>query len=150
SGRVAISGNATATMVGGQLVSGDFFQTMGLKAAVGRLLTPADDTPSAEPVVVLNYGYWQSAFGGSREALGRRIQLNGAPFTIVGVAEPKFAGIAPGADYDLWLPLSDDKRITANNAILNDPREEAAFWWLTIIGRLSPEISLPKAQAMVS
>jgi predicted permease len=151
SGRVALSGNGPATMVDGQSVSGDFFRTLGIKAAAGRLLTAADDTPSAEPVVVLNYGYWQSAFGGSRDALGRTIELNGAAFTIVGVAEPRFSGITPGIDYDLWLPLSDNQRIATNGLFLrDDSRKEEANWWLTIIGRLSPEMPLPQAQAMAS
>lgn len=83
--------------------------------------------------------------------MGRTIELNGAAFTIVGVAEPRFAGITPGSDYDVWLPLSDDQRIDANNAILrNDHRTDAVFWWLTIVGRLSPETPLRQAQAVVS
>ena len=83
--------------------------------------------------------------------MGRTIELNGAPFTIVGVAEPRFNGITPGSDFDLWLPLSDKQRLTANDPFYQSvQRKDAAFWWLTIIGRLSPEIPLPKAQAMVS
>ncbi|PYT92637.1 MAG: hypothetical protein DMG36_13880, partial [Acidobacteria bacterium] len=89
SGRLNLSGNGPATVINGQLVSGDFFRTMGLKPAVGRLLDPADDTPSAAPVAVLNYGYWQSAFGGSRDVVGRTIELNSVPFTIIGVAEQR-------------------------------------------------------------
>ena len=112
SGRLNLTGNGPATVINGQLVSGDFFRTMGLKAATGRLLDAADDTPSAAPVAVLNYGYWQSAFGGSRDVVGRTIELNNVPFTIVGVAEQRFTGITPGSDYDVWLPLSDAQRIT--------------------------------------
>ena len=79
---------------------------MGVKAAAGRVLQPSDDSPSASPVAVLDYGYWQIAFGGSRDAIGRTIELNNVPFTIVGVAEQRFTGITPGSDYDVWLPLS--------------------------------------------
>jgi hypothetical protein len=74
---------------------------MGLKPAAGRLLETGDDTPSAAPVTVLNYGYWQSAFGGARDVVGRTIELNNVPFTIVGVAEQRFTGITPGSDYEV-------------------------------------------------
>jgi len=101
---------------------GLFFRTMGLKAAAGRLFDAADDTPSAAPVAVLNYGYWQSAFGGSRGVVGHTIELNSVPFTIIGIAEQRFTGITPGSDYDVWLPLSDAQRIT-------DPmRWQKPFW----------------------
>jgi predicted permease len=150
-GRLNLTGNGPAAVIGGQLVSGDFFRTMGLKAAVGRLLDPADDTPSAAPVAVLNYGYWQSAFGGSRDVIGRTIELNSIPFTIIGVAEPRFTGITPGSDYDVWLPLSDGQRIgTSGPMSWNDRQADVAFWWLTIIGRLKPEKRLAETQAAVS
>jgi predicted permease len=148
-GRLSLTGNGPATVINGQLVSGDFFRTMGLKAATGRLLHVADDTPSAAPVAVLNYGYWQSAFGGSRDIVGHAIELNNVPFTIVGVAEQRFTGITPGSDYDIWLPLSDAQRIT-------DPRRwqnrsgDMGNWWLTIVARLKPEALFAQAQAAVS
>src|SRR5882762_9399681 len=112
SGRLNLTGNGPATVINGQLASGEFFRTMGLKAAAGRLFEAADDKPSAAPVAVLNYGYWQSAFGGSLDVVGHTIELNSVPFTVVGVAERRFTGITPGSDYDVWLPLSDAQRIT--------------------------------------
>jgi len=149
SGRLNLSGHGPATVINGQLVSGDFFRTMGLKAAVGRLLDTTDDTPSAAPVAVLNYGYWQSAFGGARDVVGRTIELNSVPFTIIGVAEQRFTGITPGSDYDVWLPLSDAQRI--NNPIFWQNRSgDVSNWWLTIIGRLKPATQLAQAQAAVS
>jgi predicted permease len=149
SGRLNLTGNGAATVINGQLVSGDFFHTMGLKAATGRLIDTTDDTPSAAPVAVLNYGYWQSAFGGSRDVVGRTIELNNVPFTIIGVAEQRFTGISPGSDYDLWLPLSDAQRIT-DPMRWRDRRSDVSYWWLTIIGRLKPETQLAQAQAPVS
>jgi predicted permease len=138
-------------VVNGQLVSGDFFRTMGLKLALGRLLDTSDDTPSAAPVAVLNYGFWQSAFGGSRDIVGRTIELNGVAFTIIGVAEQRFTGIAPGSDYDVWLPLSDGERISTSGPFRWQNRQaDAAFWWLTIMGRLKPGTSLAQAQAVAS
>jgi predicted permease len=150
-GRMNLTGNGPAMVVNGQLVSGDFFRTMGLNPALGRLLDTLDDTPSAAPVAVLNYGYWQSAFGGSRDIVGRTIELNGVAFTIIGVAEQRFTGIAPGSDYDVWLPLSDGERISTSGPFRWQNRQaDAAFWWLTIMGRLKPGTSLAQAQAVAS
>jgi len=149
SGRLNLTGNGAAAVINGQLVSGDFFHTLGLKAATGRLIDTTDDMPSAAPVAVLNYGYWQSAFGGSRDVVGRTIELNSVPFTIVGVAEQRFTGITPGSDYDVWLPLSDAQRITPLMR-WRDRQSDASYWWLTIIGRLKPETQLAQAQAPVS
>ncbi|MDX6578379.1 MAG: hypothetical protein QOE96_4332 [Blastocatellia bacterium] len=75
SGRLNLTGNGPATVINGQLVSGDFFRTMGLKPTAGRLLEAEDDKPSAAPVAVLNYGYWQSAFGGSPNSPWRKYLL---------------------------------------------------------------------------
>lgn len=150
-GRLNLTGNGAATIITGQLVSGDFFRTMGLKPAIGRLFEAADDAPAAAPVTVLNYGYWQSAFGGSRDVVGRTIELNNVPFTIVGVGEQRFTGITPGSDYDVWLPLADGQRINTSGPFRwNDRQSDVAFWWLTIIGRVKPETQLTQTQAIVS
>jgi predicted permease len=148
-GRLDLTGNGPASVINGQVVSGDFFRALGVKSSVGRVLQPSDDQPSAAPVAVLNYGYWQSAFGGSREVIGRTIQLNNVPFTIVGVAERRFTGITPGSDYDIWLPLADTQRIT-NPARWENRQSNVAFWWLTTVGRLKPEILAPQAQAVLN
>jgi predicted permease len=148
-GRLNLTGNGAATVINGQLVSGDFFRTMGLKAAIGRLLETSDDTPSAAPVAVLNYGYWQSAFGGGRDVIGRTIELNNVPFTIVGVVERRFTGITPGSDYHVWLPLSDAQRIT-DAMRWQDKQGDVSIWWLTIIGRLKARSQLAQSQAAVS
>jgi predicted permease len=147
-GTMYLSGVGSATTVDAEAVSGSFFHAMGIRAAAGRLVEPADDTPSAEAVAVLSYGYWQSAFGGSRDAMGRVIDLQGLPLTIVGVAEPGFRGITPGSNFDLWVPLSDYARVMGwpPGRRQDDPRE----WLLTIIGRLKPGERRAQAQAAVS
>ncbi len=147
--RLDLSGNGPPSVINGQIASGDFFHTLGVKAAVGRVFEPSDDSPSAAPVAVLNYGYWQSAFGGSRDVIGRTIDLNNVAFTIIGVAEQRFTGITPGSDYDVWLPLSDAQRIT--DAMRWQNRQgDVSFWWLTIVGRLKPGTQLAQAQAAAS
>lgn len=152
SGPLALTGNGPASMISGQLVSGDFFRTLGVRASAGRVLAAYDDSPAAAPVAVLNYGYWQSSFGGSNDVIGRTIELNGVPFAIVGVAEQQFTGITPGSDYDVWLPLASGSRIT-NPMMWNNRQNNVSFWWLTVLGRLKTEsanAAAPQAQAAIS
>jgi predicted permease len=149
SGPLALTGNGAASIIGGQLVSGDFFRTLGVKAAAGRVLESSDDSPAATPAAVLNYGYWQSAFGGARDAIGRTIELNGAAFTVVGVAEQRFTGITPGSDYDVWLPLAAGQRIS-DPMMWGNRQDNVSYWWLTVLGRLKAGTGLPQAQAAVS
>lgn len=148
-GRVDLSGNGTASVLGVQAVSGGFFSTLGVRAAAGRLIAPSDDSVSAPPVVVLNYGYWKSQFGGSPSAIGRTVRLNNVPFTIIGVADQRFDSLSPGTIYDVWLPFS------ALPLIHPDAQERARptdiyNWWLLIIGRLKPGVARLQAQAEVS
>jgi predicted permease len=143
-----LSGNGAATIVNrAQLFSGQSFTTLGVRAALGRTLEPADDAPADAPAVVLSYGFWQSAFGASPDVIGRTIKLNGLPFTIVGVAEQGFAGLTPGRRSDLWLPLSARPRL--------DPRwthdeDDSGSWWLVLVGRLKPGVSAKQAQAALT
>jgi len=148
-GPLALTGNGPASMINGQLVSGDFFRAMGVKAAAGRVFETSDDAPAAQPVAVLNYGYWQRSFGGARDAIGRTIELNGTPFTIIGAAEQRFTGITPGSDYDVWLPLAVGPHIT-NPMMWSNRQENVSYWWLTVLGRLKTGTNLPQAQAAVS
>lgn len=150
-GPLSVTGNGPATMINAEseFVSGDFFRTLGLKAAVGRLFDARDDVPGAAPVVVLDYGYWQSAFGGARNAVGRTIDLNNIPFTIIGVAEQRFSGLAPGTDDDLWLPLASAERVT-NSRFWQGRQADESFWWLAIVARLRNGESISQAQAAVS
>src|SRR5437879_7813642 len=105
-GQLDLSGNGPANLVGGELVSGNYFDTLGVSSALGRTLAPSDDQPGATPVIVLSSAYWQRAFGSAPDAVGKTIRLNGAPFTIVGVIDPGFTRLTPGKSHDIWVPLS--------------------------------------------
>ena len=82
---VDFSENGPASVARGEFISRDYFSMLGLKTFLGRALGPADDSPTANPAIVLNYGYWQRAFGADRSAIGRTIRLNGVEAVIVGV-----------------------------------------------------------------
>jgi predicted permease len=141
---LVLSGIGLARMADGEVVSGDYFSTLGVKAALGRTLGPDDDTPSALPAVVLSYAFWQTAFGGNPAAIGRTVLLNSVPFTIVGVAGPAFTRLSPGKRQDLFLSLSMLPRLNIPwTKDLHGPNN----WWLVIVGRLKPGVSLGQAQA---
>jgi predicted permease len=139
-----MSGNGQASIVRSELVSGDYFQTLGVTPAAGRVLQPADELPGAEPVLVLDYRYWRSAFAGSFSAIGKGIRLNGVSFTIVGVADPRFKRLTPGNSQDLWVSIAVLPRLGLS---WGKDFDNPANWWLTLIARLKPEVNAPRAQS---
>jgi predicted permease len=142
-----LSGNGPATMVKNLFVSGDYFPTLGVHAYKGRLFDDDDDRPEAPAVAVLNYGYWQSAFGGSPSAIGKTIKLNGVPFTIIGVTEPRFDALTLANKYDLWTPLARRPNLIPHFRPRNDQMDS---FWLLIIARVKPGVPVAQAQAAVS
>jgi len=145
-GQLDLSGNGPASLVGGELVSGNYFDTLGVSSALGRTLAPSDDQPDATPVIVLSYPYWQRAFGSAPDAVGKTIRLNGAPFTIVGVIDPRFTRLTPGKSHDIWLPLSQAASLEPNWK-QRRTIDGATNWWLVIVGRLKPGGTMAQAQA---
>ncbi|MGC1618324.1 MAG: ABC transporter permease [Candidatus Acidiferrum sp.] len=142
-----LSGNGPATMAQGELVSGDYFETLGVRSALGRTLEFADEQPGAAPAAVLNYGYWQSRFGGAAGTIGKTIRLNGVVFTIVGVTEPSFTRLTPGKTLDMWLPIS---QLVPLGLHWGGGTIDARNWWLTLVARLKPGTPMPQAQEAVS
>ncbi len=146
--RLDLSGNGAATTVDQpEFVSGKYFQTLGVKPTLGRVIDEEDDTPAAPAVVVLSYNYWRSQFGGAPSALGRKILLNKIPFTIIGVAEPRFDALSPGNTISAWLPLA---ALTQLDQPWDNRDVDPTSWWLVIVGRLQPGITRQQAQAAVS
>src|SRR5215469_1470897 len=148
-GQIDLSGNGTASVLKGQAVAGGFFPLLGVRAAAGRLIAPSDDSASAQPVVVLNYGYWKRQFGGSPSAIEKTIRLNNVPFTIIGVADPRFDSLSPGNVYDVWVPLSVLPQINPHPSV-KTRATDIYSWWVVVIGRLKPGVSRLQAQASVT
>lgn len=146
-GPLNISGNGVASVLTSEAVSGEYFSTLGVRAAAGRLISPVDDSPSAPPVVVLNYGYWKSHFGGSPSTVGKSIRLNNVPFTIIGVAERRFDSLSPGKIQDVWVPLSVIPQLHPGQKSRAD---DIYTWWLVIVARLKPSVAIGQAQAAAS
>jgi hypothetical protein len=105
--------------------SGGLFSTLGITALRGRMFTPADDVPGGGPqgpVAVLGYGLWQRRFGGSPDAVGMTITIEGVPFTVAGIAPREFVGLEVGQGIDLILPLRTEPLIRGSRTTLLQPR----------------------------
>jgi predicted permease len=142
-----LSGNGPAKIVVGEFISGDYFETLGIHAHLGRLLALTDDAPEAPAVAVLNYGFWQSSFGGSATAIGKTVRLNGIPFTIIGVTEPKFDALTLVNKYEIWVPLAQRSKLVPH---WNAKQDQMDSWWLIILGRVKEGTPVAQAQAAVS
>lgn len=128
----------------GRMVSGNYFSVLGLEPAAGRLLSNADDTEeNANPVVVLGYEYWQRKFALSPSIIGKDIRVNGSPFTVIGVAPAGFEGDVVGEQMALYVPLSMQPEIVRGRHWRNLPDDS----WLSLIGRLQPNITPAEAEA---
>jgi predicted permease len=141
------SGNGPASIANGEFVSGNYFSTVGLKTVLGRPLAPTDDSPSAPPAIVLTYGYWQRAFGADPAAIGRAVRLNNTDAIIVGVADPRFIDLTPGKADDFLMPFSLSDRVRSEWWGHDNRLTNAATWWIILVGRLKPGVSMSQADA---
>src|SRR5213080_3751434 len=128
-------------------VSGDFFSTLGVSTFIGRTLTPSDDSPSAPPAIVFNYAYWVRAFGAAPSVVGRTVRLDSTTVTIVGVADPHFTNLTPGKPLDLFMPFSVADSVRGKWYRSKDRLADPTNWWVVILGRLKPGVSISQAQA---
>ncbi len=143
---VDLSYGDRAEQIPAELVSGSYFPVLGVGAALGRTIAPDDDAvPDSRPVVVLSYSFWQSYFNGDRSILGRTINLNSQPMTVIGVAQPGFDGVEMGAPAKVFVPIMMKTEMTPHSDGLKDRRRRLS--WVTSYGRLKPGISIEMAQA---
>ena len=106
--RQPVTGSGVSDFVMGEIVTGNYFDVLRIRAGVGRVIQPADDRPGAPPVVVVSDAFWRQKLAGDPGIVGRRIKIGGATFTIAGVAEPKFRGVdMPNVmPTPMWIPVS--------------------------------------------
>ena len=132
--------------VEGIWADGGFFEMLGVSAALGRTFSARDDVRGGGPdgaVAVLSHRYWQAAFGGAANVLGRAVHLNGVPFTIVGVMPPDFFGVEVGRSFDLMVPLRTEAMMRGQDSVLDSPASN----FLSILARLHSGQSLEAAAA---
>ena len=129
----------------GFYASGNFFETLGVRPHVGRLITVSDDQKGCgTPAAVLSYPFWQARYGGNPSVVGQAITLDRHAFTIVGVAPPQFFGAEVGRSFDLAVPLCAEPMIRGPQAT---GVGQTHVWWLDVIGRLKPEWTIERAAA---
>ena len=128
----------------GLYVSGSYFNALGIRPRAGRLLAEGDDEKGCgAPGAVLSHEFWTSRFGGDSGAVGRTMTLNRKTFAILGVAPEGFSGVEVGRRFDVAVPLCAEALLRGQRAASTRPHG----WWLDVMGRLKPGISLEQAQA---
>ena len=152
----SLNSNDQTDLESGAIVSGNFFQVLGVQAELGRLITPEDDrTPGAHPVTVISHGLWQRRFGSDPKVIDRQLLLNGQSFTIIGVTPPGFNGAQLGSVRNIYVPMM-------MQAVMRPPRagysgemnpdllKVRRNRWLFSIGRLKPGVTPQQAQAALT
>ena len=133
----------------GEVVSGNFFSTFGIAPPLGRELAPDDDLdPGAHPVVVVSDAFWRSELGARPDAPGQTLQLNGRPYTILGVASPRFSGSLPGLQSSFWAPAAMVDHLNPMNDDASRLERRTSRSWF-VRARLAPGVTLETAQARV-
>src|ERR1700731_2017870 len=135
-GELSVNSEGRTGRVRGLFVSGEFFSTLGVIPAMGRLFDQRDDSEGAAPSIVVSHRFWQSKLGGDGAVLGKQILIGKTLFTVFGVTPREFAQLDTGLTCDLWIPLAFKVKVppypenqTAANAI-----------WMELVGRLKPRI----------
>jgi len=128
-----------------QVVSGNFYSTLGVLPFQGRLIMPSDDVESADPVAVISYRYWQSRFGMDPTIVGSSVTIGGAPFQVVGITGPGVGNMGRAGQKapDISIPLAMEPRVVPQFL----RRRDRPMAWLQIMGRLQPNATLPQLQA---
>ncbi len=130
-----------------KVVSGNYFDVLGVGTVLGRTLVPSDDTASAPPVAVVSFRYWKEKLGGDAAVIGGIFEVRGVPVTIAGVAAPGFYGETLETDPPaFWLPLAADRRINRRRTVIDSLDQH----WLFLTGRLKPGIGKPQAEARLT
>ena len=136
----------TAERAWGALVSGNYFEVMGIRPAAGRFFTAKDDvTPGGHPVAVLSYANWQRRFAGDPAVIGKQVTINNTPITIIGVAPEGFIGSFLGVSSAAWVPMAMQKEMMGG-----DRMNQRGNGWFQSIVRLKPGVSAEQAQAEAS
>src|SRR6266550_1121726 len=152
----SLSSNDQTDLVNGAIVTGNYFQVLGVGAQKGRVISQEDDqTPGAHPVAVISHGLWQRRFGGDQNIVGRKLLLNGQNFTIIGVTPPEFGGAQLGVVRDLYVPMMMQAVVRPPRAAYSgemdpDLLKRRGNRWLYSVGRLKPGVTIEQAQADLS
>jgi predicted permease len=141
---VNVSGQGQTEHANGELVSGNYFEVLGVRPALGRVFTSEDETsPGANPLAVLSYGYWTRRLGADPGVLNKQFTVNGTLLTVVGVARAGFSGVQIGQVPDFFVPITMKAQMTPNWNGLDDHKDH----WLAMLGRIKPGLTRERAEA---
>jgi predicted permease len=141
---VSVSWNGQTERARAEIVSGNLFDVLGVRALLGRTLTAEDDgAPEAHPVVMLSHAYWIHRFAGDAGILNQKVVINGHPMMVIGVAPAGFRGILSGEHPEVFVPIAMKREVTPTW----DGLEDRSIRWLNILARLKPDVSPQQAQA---
>lgn len=152
----SLNTGSNAELVPGVIVTGNFFDVLGVRADQGRLITTADDVkPGGHPVAVISHELWQTRFAGAADIVGREVRLNGQPFTIIGVAPAGFPGPQVGSTAHLYVPMMMQPIMRPPRAGYSgeknpDLLNHRTNSWLTGVGRLKPGVTVEQARAQLT
>ena len=141
----------------GEIVTGNYFQVFGVRPAIGRTITPDDDSPAAPRVVMVSYRYWRRELASATDVVGRVVRIRGNPHTVVGVAPESFTGMVPVLLPELWLPVSaslDVEPVGMHDTIPSPTGttrlDRRADRWMFMRARLKPGRTIEEARANVA
>jgi predicted permease len=141
---VRISGDENTEETRVELVSGNFFEILGVNAKVGRVFTADDDRPSAgQTVAVLSHGFWEQRFNARPNVLGSILRIKNVPYTVVGVTPPAFFGNVVGESPEVWIPASTQPLVLPGRDWIHATSTD----WLDLMARLRPGVNERQAQA---
>ena len=143
---LAVRGQATSAST--EFVTGEYFRGLAVSPAAGRLIDSEDDRPDVAPVAVISFATSQNRFGGPPNAIGQPILVDNVSFTVIGVAPPEFFGVDPAVTPDLYLPLHTNVLVEGAEAARRYP--DGNFYWIEMMGRLRPGVSMAQAQAVLA
>jgi predicted permease len=149
---VNLSDGGQTERVTGELVTGNYFPVLGVRPAVGRMITLEDDlAPGAHPVAVLSYGLWKRRFGSDPSIVDKQVNINGHSYTIIGVAPSEFTGMERGSAPDLYLPIMMTTQAMPSWRDEGlSPLDARTMTWLEVMGRLKPDVTAEQAAASLS
>lgn len=143
----SVASHGETDRASGEVVSGNYFEVLGVQPALGRLFTQEDDrVPNAEPFVVLDYSYWQRRFGGDPSVLNSVLLINNVEMTVVGVSQAGFSGVQVGSIPDLYVPMMMTHEMTQYGETLDQWND----YWMTLMARRKPGVSEKQAQAGIN
>jgi len=142
---VSLTFGGQSERVGAELVSGTYFNALGVNTILGRAFTPEDDrVPNGHPLVLLAYDFWRQRFGGDAGIVGKNLIVNGHNMTVIGVVQPGFDGVELGYSTKIFVPIMMQQQIiVGNEKMLTDRRTR----WVNAFGRLKPGVSATQAKA---